>query len=149
MNQIVGVIQAYNKERLRRGKRVVRYANPRIKSDALKLIAWCNERNIDPVNYVQVVAPLFKVLFPLYNLGNKERHKCYMENYHCDRENSYQHEHVTSKSKMKLRPAQEKFKSHYVDNQYLCLSQRQFNGGFNVESNYCRTCPYWQECKNK
>lgn len=148
MNEIVAVVQAYNRERLRRGKRVIKFSNKHTKKGAVKLIGWCKQNNLDPINYVTVIAPMFKTLFPLHSLGNKKGYMCYMQHYRI-REDTYQHERMVSKSEVKLRPAQEKFKSHYLHDQSLCLAQRQFNGGFNKASSYCRNCSYWHQCQGR
>lgn len=146
MNQFVGVVKAYNSERLRRGKRAVKYGSPKTRENVWRLINWCGERNIDPVDYVQVVSSLFQVLFPLGRLGNKRCYACYMAHYQ-DREDHQQHQNITLKSEPKIRPSQEKFKSRYGSNPYLCLVQRQYTGGFNNRSSHCQQCMYRWQCQ--
>jgi hypothetical protein len=147
MSQVITVVKEYNKYLLSKGRRPLKFSRPETEKKAKKLIAWCDKKGIDPVDYMTVAIPFSEKIIPLSRLGNKLG----FAHYTSRRGDILLHKKIVTKSEVKLRPAQEKFKAHYAvigEGSALCFAQREYAGGFNPKSDWCNACPYQKQCED-
>lgn len=146
--EISEVVRAYNKTRIVRGKRTVKLSSDRTRKSAAKFILWCRKHEVPTVPFMESVTEHMRTLFPLNNVGNETTLKFWRETL----EGEWLQAHAFKATAepiatMELDPIQERIKERYQAQRQLCLSRREFTGGFSPLSSHCRGCPEQQRCR--
>jgi hypothetical protein len=155
---IDNIVNAHNQWKLRAGHvRLQSRYNPKLRAQAKRFLAWCEKNGLsEPKLFLDAHCEYHLKAHgrvqPMAFLPSKKA----LEQWErwaggvALRQRSDQTLNATLENQgpaeKKIRPHQEKFKSHYVGREALCASYQEHTGGFNLQSRYCRACPAQSSC---
>lgn len=141
MKRYQAVVEAYNALRRKRG---VPIDHSQLGVNVVnQFIVWCDEREIDPVQFIELVGPELDRVPRMRWFGTERTERIWDEVSFDDQ--------MTSDGVKPVEPelwyVAERLKQRYVHVPDLCIIRMRFTGGFTPRSRVCSACPKQERCR--